>query len=202
MKRLLAALCLLASLTAGANDFLKALPEASARVEGYGNVDSVEARMATMPLLPAEGLWQMTDGGAIIALERYVDPTLPHQAQAGTFRLVMVKSPVRRVRPGTVIGYAVATAKSGLLEARLYTDFARESRLSIPRTFYLQLSTDGAVLTFKAKKNRLAVNPFKLLPYLYRNVVTLRQNTAPDDLNGAVRLFPPVVSSYFGPRYL
>lgn len=201
MRRLLFALSLIVTLTAAANDFLKSLPGASALVEGYADVDSVEARLAAMPLLPAEGLWQMTDGGAIIAVERYVEPTLPFQSQVSTFRLVMVKSPVRRVRPGTVIGYAVTTAKNGVLEARLYSDFARESRLSVPRTFYLQLSTDGSTLTFKAKKSRLAVNPFKLLPYLYRHAVTIRQNT-PDDLNGAVRLFPPMVSPRFGPRYL
>lgn len=201
MRPLILLLVIMATLPMAANDFLKALPESSAMMAGYDDVDSVTARMAALPLLPAEGVWQMTDGGAIIALERYVDPTLPLQSQWATFRLVMVKSPIRRVRPGTVIGHAVATAKCGVLEARLYTDFARESRLSVPRTFYLHLSADGSTLTFKAKKSRLAVNPFKLLPYLYRHTVTIRQNT-PDDLNGALRVFPPVVSANFGPRYL
>ncbi|MDE7143425.1 MAG: hypothetical protein K2N76_01345, partial [Muribaculaceae bacterium] len=98
-------------------------------------------------------------------------------------------------------GYAVATADRGVYEARIYTDFAVENRLGIPRTFTLHLADDGAALTFKTRKSRLTINLFRLLPYMYRNVVSLRENR-PDNLDGALRVYPPVASPRFGPRYL
>lgn len=187
--------------TAFGNDYLKTLPSMSTVVAGYADPDSVTARMSQAPLTPVEGLWQMLDGGATFAFERYADPTLPAAAQPACFRLVMVKAPGRLMRPGTVIGYAVATADRGVYEARIYTDFAVENRLGIPRTFTLHLADDGAALTFKPRKSRLTINLFRLLPYMYRNVVRLRENR-PDNLDGALRVYPPVASPRFGPRYL
>lgn len=191
----------LCGLAAPANDYLKALPGLSTVVDGYTDPDSVRARMASEPLVAAEGMWQMLDGGALFALERHIDPSLPLAAQPAGFRLVMVKAPGRLMRPGTVIGHAVATADPAVYEARIYTDFAVENRLSVPRTFTLHLSADGSTLTFKPRKSRLTVNLFRLLPYMYRNVVRLRDNR-PDNLDGAVRVYPETVSPRFGPRYL
>lgn len=194
-------LALLAAPAAMANDFLRALPAMSTVLTGYECADSVKARMAAQPLGAVEGLWQMLDGGALVALERHIDPSLPAMAQPGTYRLVMVKAPTRLVRPGTLLGHVCATAKPGVFEARIYTDFARESGLGVARTFYLHLAADGSVLTFKPQKSRLKVNPFALLPYMYRRVFRLQDNR-PDDLNGACRVFPPSSSPMFGPRYL
>lgn len=189
------------ALTARGNDYLKALPALSTVVDGYADSDSVTARMAESPLVPVEGMWQMLDGGATFALERHADPSLPMAAQPECFRLVMVRAPGRLLRPGTVIGYAVATADRGVYEARIYTDFAVENRLGVARTFTLHLAADGSVLTFKPRKSRVTVNLFRLLPYMYRNVVRLRDNR-PDNLDGAVRIYPYVASPRFGPRYL
>lgn len=189
------------ALTARGNDYLKALPALSTVVDGYVDPDSVTARMAESPLVPVEGMWQMLDGGATFALERHADLSLPMAAQPECFRLVMVRAPGRLLRPGTVIGYAVATADRGVYEARIYTDFAVENRLGVARTFTLHLAADGSVLTFKPRKSRVTVNLFRLLPYMYRNVVRLRDNR-PDNLDGAVRIYPYVASPRFGPRYL
>lgn len=189
------------ALTARGNDYLKALPALSTVVDGYVDPDSVTARMAESPLVPVEGMWQMLDGGATFALERHADPSLPMAAQPECFRLVMVRAPGRLLRPGTLIGYAVATADCGVYEARIYTDFAVENRLGVARTFTLHLAADGSVLTFKPRKSRVTVNLFRLLPYMYRNVVRLRDNR-PDNLDGAVRIYPYVASPRFGPRYL
>ncbi len=184
-----------------ANDFLRALPSVSAIVTGYADSDSVTARMRQAPLTPVEGLWQMLDGGALFALERHTDPALPASTQPGTYRLVMVKAPSRLIRPGTVIGHAVATTQADVLEARIYTDFALEHHLGLPRSFTLHLASDGAALTFKPRKSRFTINAFRLLPYMYRNVVRLRDNR-PDNLDGAIRVYPPVITPRFGPRYL
>lgn len=183
------------------DSFLKALPPCSTIEPGYGSADSVRARMASLPLTPVEGIWQMLDGGATVAVERYLSPDLPRDAQPGTYRMIMVKAPVRLVRPGTVIGHLKATARRGIYEARLYSDFARESGLSVPRTFYLHLAADGTTLTFKPRKSPLKINLFSLLPYMYRRMVRL-QDTRPDDLDGAIRIYPPVPAAGFGPRYL
>ncbi|MDE7387850.1 MAG: hypothetical protein K2M97_01215, partial [Muribaculaceae bacterium] len=204
MHRLTSALLLLAASFSGAqarDSFLNALPPCSTIAPGYSSADSVRTRMASLPLTPVEGIWQMLDGGAAVAVERYLSPDLPRDAQPGTYRMIMIKAPVRLVRPGTVIGHLKATARPGVYEARLYSDFARESGLSVPRTFYLHLATDGSTLTFKPRKSPIKFNLFSLLPYMYRRTVRI-QNTRPDDLDGAIRIYPPVPSAIFGPRYL
>lgn len=192
---------LLAAASAAANVFLDALPKTSTILSGYTNADSVKSRLRAAPLDAAEGMWQMLDGGAVFTLERHIDPKLPAASQTLTYRLVMVKAPSRLIRPGTVIGHAVATTQPNVLEAKIYTDFALENGLGIPKMFTLHLASNGSTLTFKPRKSRITVNLFRLLPYMYRHLVRLRDNR-PDNLDGAVRLYPPVVSSQFGPRYL
>lgn len=202
MRRLpILAIISLAAATAAANVFLDALPSNSVTLAGYSDADSVRLRLAEAPLAPVEGMWQMLDDGAVFTLERHTDPSLPTATQTPAYRLVMVKSPSRSIRPGTVIGHAVATAQADVYEAKIYTDFSLEHSLKLPKSFTLHLSADGSSLTFKPRKSKLTVNLFRLLPYMYRHVVRIRENR-PDNLDGAIRVYPTNISSRFGPRYL
>lgn len=172
---------------------------AASPLAGYSTVDSVIARLKELPLCPAEGIWQMAADGATFAIERAdSDPAEPLPRN---LRLTIIKSPLRRVRPGTLMGTARPTVKAGVYEASLSTRIADLGGLEIPRRFLLTVSPDGQTLTIEPFKSPLKFNLFRLLPYMYRGVVRLQQSR-PDGLDGAVRLYPPSATNPLTPIYL
>lgn len=188
---------LFAPLALMAQGWLSQLPAHGTRLDGYDTRQEVCRRMERLPLAPAEGLWQMAQSGAVFALERAdADPT---ETFPRRMRLVVVSSPVRRILPGTLMGHAVPTVKPDVYEARLFTDIAEAGRLAAPRTFLLRLNDQGNALTIEPVKRPFRVNLLRLLPYMYRSVVTPQQSR-PDDLDGALRLYPadrvPIVPVY------
>lgn len=198
MKRLLLLPVLVFALAASASDFLRSLPTVSTVLAGYNDVDSVACRLAALPLCPAEGVWQMTDGGATFAIER-AEPSTAHAP--ARMRMVMVRSPWRSIRPGTVLGHLEPTARPGVYEARIYSGFAQRTGLSLPRAFSLKLNDERTVMTFVPFKSPLKFNLFRLLPYMYRRVIEPQQSR-PDGLDGAVRIAPAADGHPLTPVYL
>lgn len=182
-----------------AADYLHSLPDASTVVEDlYDDVATVSARLSNLPLSVVEGVWQMVDDGAVFAIERDESPREPY-----AYQMVMIQSPSRHVRPGTVLGHVVATVKPGVYEARMYTDFAVRTGLNIPRRFLLKVSgNDDACLTISPEQSKFRFNLWRLLPYMYRNLVRINSSARPSDLDGAVRIYPPSASNPLVPRYL
>lgn len=181
------------ALTAAAGNFLDMLPPQSAVAPGYTTADSVRTRMAAMPLCPLEGLWRMAGDGALVAVESYCVPELPRSRQPSTFRMVMVKSPQRHIRPGTVIGHLVSTVRPGVYEARIYTAVAERTGLDIPGEFLLTLDDNGVRLTFSRRKVRVRLNLNVMLPYMFRSMVRVRRDPRPEGLDGAIKVFPASV---------
>lgn len=187
--------CLLLAPLSVRADYLHSLPDRSHVLEGYA--DSVQTRLSALPLCPAEGVWQMAGDGALFAIER----SCPSPSLApDEMRMVILRSPCRRVRPGTVLGHVVPTARPGVYQARLYTSFARRTGLNIPRSFTLEVKND--LLTFIPRRMPVKVNLLRLLPYMFRRVFTLQSSGAPENLNGAVRIFPARASHPLSPVYL
>lgn len=186
-----------AAMTARA-DFLRELPQMSTVVAGYGSADSVQTRLAQLPMSPVEGLWQTSADGSLFAIER-VGQTTDHAPRQ--LRLVMVRSDWRSIRPGTVFGHAVPTVKPGVYEARIYSNMGKTRGLNMPQKFTLTLDKEGRTVTFRRFKSPVKVNLFRLLPYLYRRVVTLQQSR-PDDLDGAVKVYPATAGHTHTPIYL
>lgn len=165
---------------------------------GYSTVDSVTSRMEQLPLCPAEGVWQMTADGAIFAVERVhasATETMPRE-----LRITVIRSPQRRVRPGSVMGTARPTVKPGVYEARLNTRIADIGGLELPRRFLLTLNQEGTTMTLEPYKSPLKVNLLRLIPYLYRTVRL--QNSRPQGLDGAVRIYPAPEVNPLTPVYL
>lgn len=198
MKRLILLPVLVFALAAVASDFLRSLPTVSTVLAGYNDVDSVAGRLAALPLCPAEGVWQMTDGGATFAIERAEPSTAYAPAR---LRMIMVRSPWRSIRPGTVLGHLEPTARPGVYEARIYSGFAQRTGLSLPRAFSLKLNDERTVMTLAPFKSPLKFNLFRLLPYMYRRVVEPQQSR-PDGLDGAVRIAPAADGHPLTPVYL
>ncbi len=165
---------------------------------GYSTVDSVVARLEQLPLCPVEGVWQMAGDGATFVVERETPSateTMPRQ-----LRLTIIRSPHRRVRPGSVMGTARPTVKPGVYEASLNTRIAELGGLELPRRFLLTLNADGTAMTMEPYKSPVKVNLFRLIPYLYR--VVRMQESRPRGLDGAVRVYPPAAVNPLTPVYL
>lgn len=172
---------------------------ASAEIRtGYSTVDSVAVRLDQWPLCPAEGVWQMAADGAVFAIERETPSateTMPRQ-----LRLTIIRSPHRRVRPGSVMGTARPTVKPGVYEATLNTRIAELGGLELPRRFLLTLNADGTALTIEPYRSPVKVNLLRLIPYLYR--VVRVQDSRPRGLDGAVRIYPAPAVNPLTPVYL
>ncbi|MDE7408237.1 MAG: hypothetical protein K2M76_07435, partial [Muribaculaceae bacterium] len=119
-------------------EFLKQLPERSYECPGCWLIDSVEARLDALPLRGAEGLWQMTGDGAIVAVVPVDRPMVP----TGSCMIVMVEAPARHPRPGMLVGYIVPTAKKGVYEMSMYTRLRSDLTLDRPRSFVMTVSSD------------------------------------------------------------
>ncbi len=191
-------MALVVSAASIAADFLGQLPGLSTVLPGYGAADSVEERLSRLPLCPAEGMWQMADGGALFVIERADDD--PGLAPA-RLRIVMIRSPWRSIRPGTVLGHAVPTPKPGVYEARMYSSMAQRTGLNLPRKFLLTLNSESNLLTIEPFRSPVKLNLLRLLPYLYRRIATL-QDSRPRGLDGAVRVFPVEARHPLSPVYL
>ncbi len=177
---------------------LTALCASAEVLPGYAEVDSVAARMAAWPLTPVEGVWEMAADGATFAIER-VNPS-DSEALPRQLRLVIISSPMRRVRPGSVMGTARPTVKPGVYEAQINTKISDLGALTIPRKFTLTVNEEGNALTIQPFKSPLKINLFRLIPYLYRAVRL--QDSRPEGLDGAVKIYPPQTVNPLTPVYL
>lgn len=166
------------------------LPSKSPRVWGYSTVDSVRQRMSTAPLLPLEGIWEMTADGAVVAIER--EPSATRQATA-TYRIVIVRSPDRSIPCGTLLGLGVDTSKPGQVECLLYTKSSC-GRLYSPAAFVLELGSNGRLGLYQYRRG-VRVNAWGLLPYMWRRTLGWRDER-PKGLDGMVRIFPFDPSNY------
>jgi hypothetical protein len=142
----------------------------------------------------------MTDDGAVIAIEQSA-PLNHTQSFAHGYRLVLIESPCRRIRPGTVMGYAVPTAKAGSYDASIYTTVDDSGLLRRARRFTLTLNDREQRLSFIKHKSDLRIDLWRLIPYLFR-VSIHTGSDRPHDLDGALRLFPESEATPINPRYL
>ncbi len=165
----------------------------------YYNRDSVEARLRSMPLHIIEGIWQFPSDGATIVIERSRHDG-PMTDDAVTYNMILLKSPMRSLLPGTEMGTLKPTAKRGAYSAVLYTDTDGGQRLLKPKNFTLTLNDDGH-LSFHKHGSSIKVSIWRLLPYVSRLGIRV-YNDKPRELNGCVRVFPMSKDGPIEPRYL
>lgn len=178
-------------------EFLKQLPERSHECPGCWLIDSVEARLDHLPLQGAEGLWQMTGDGAIVAILPADRPDAP----SGSCIMVMVEAPARHPRPGTLIGYMVPTAKQGVYELRMYTRLRADLTLDRQRSFLLTTTQGGNRFSLSTVKPKVRFNLWRMAPYMFRYSVHIRGDQR-DGLNGALRMYPEWEGASVKPVYL
>lgn len=196
---LLTTLLLLASLRAAARDLVRDLPSRSDVIAGYGDTDSLRRAMASRPLHRVEGIWQFPSDGATVAVERADTPRAADEAV--WYRMIVISSPCRSLRPGTLMGHIAPTAKDGVYAARIYTSGDGGPTLSRPKSMTLTL-TDDTHLTFREHSRTIHVNLWRLIPYMSRIGLRVGESDAPKDLHGCRRIYPRPNSGPAEPRYL
>lgn len=168
-------------------EYLAGVSECSVNMD----VTDADAYFDGKAMMPIEGVWRMSGSEGLFAV--VADP--------GTifFRLIVVESPDRNILPGTVMGACTAAGRADCYDARIYTS-GDTGILSKPKRFTVTLADDGRLIMVPVT-NKLKVNLWRFLPYMFRMTVT-RVNNRPDNLDGAVRVFPPAAASPLTPRYL
>lgn len=162
---------------------------------GYDDADSVAARIIASGAHPIEGIWQFPADGSLMAVERRPDPS-----GATVYRLVVVRSADRTVRPGTLIGLATPAGNGSTFDARISTGSDREQgRLSRGR-FTIRLDDEASRLAFSKARSEYYLDLTRLLPYMFRRTIRHRQPTVtPAQICVKISPAPPIPAT---PRYL
>ena len=189
-RMLRAAVCLIAAVV-GVSAAQARLPKLSPLPLQSYTIDSIKADMDARPLHHIEGIWMMTETSAKVAIE--LDNTAASGARtydAPAYRMVLISSPNRALRPGTLMGQIIPSAKEGVYQAEIYAS-AIGSRLSNPVKFTVELDKTDNRIVLTRHQNAFSVNLWRALPYMWRYVV--RKNQPAPTYHGCVRLYPPPV---------
>lgn len=156
------------------------------------NVINADAYFEGRGLTSIEGVWRMSGSEGMMAIV----------ADSGTIfqRIIVLESPDRNILPGTVMGVCTALGRNNSYDARIYTTESTSGILSKPKRFTVTLSDDGRLI-MEPITNKLKVNLWRFLPYMFRMSV-VRVNNRPDNLDGAVRVYPEAKDSPLTTRYL
>lgn len=176
-----------AAVTGGS--LIDAVPKKSEVITGY-ELPEVRQRLADLPLHIVEGIWEFASEGTLMAIERAESSARNAGSAATLYRMVVVKGADMALRPGTVMGYLSTTSKRGVYDARIFTSRNDDGTvLSSPKRYTISLSDDDSRLTIKEYGKTFVFNWWRLMPYMYRYVLSRRENRPPD-MEGCVRLFP------------
>lgn len=142
-------------------------------------------------LKPIEGVWRFSGSEGMFAI--VADPATIF------YKIIVVDSPDQNVLPGTVMGVCTEVGRQNHFDAQIFT--ADEMGvMSGTHRFTISLSDEGRLVIVPVV-NKLKFNLWRLLPYMFRHSVK-RVNNRPDNLDGAIRLYPPSETTPLSPRYL
>lgn len=191
----LAAALMIAALPAGYSPTPAPAPERPIPMEQMTD-SALTRRMAEGALHRVEGVWRFPADGGRVSVERVATTD-------GSVHYVMAVVAVgnRMLRPGTIIGHLWPTSKPDTFRARLYTSCnSADGTLSRPQNFTVTLAGEDSRLELRHVRKGVRLNWWRLLPYMFRFVLTPVDET-PRNLDGCVRELPePAIPA--NPRYL
>lgn len=161
--------------------------------DGYGTVNQAASHFSrTLPPTSIEGVWELTDNGTVIAVERAYEPL---KSGAGAYRIVYVVGPDSSLPHGSVIGYVTPGSTTKSYDARIYTHIECDDNgdiiVSKPQSFAMTI-TDDSRLELRHYRVGLKVNAWRLLPYMLGRVIS-KSDDRPRNLDGMVRIFPDIL---------
>lgn len=202
MRRCLSILfAILATITiARGADLAKHMPDRSPVLDGYNDIDSVRLAIDARGAAGIEGIWRLAGSQTLVTIEPATHPELSG-AGFDALQIVIISSPRKSMRPGTVLGYAVPTARAGYWEAEIYTSKVR-SLLQSHRRFTLHATDDDTHLSMTPVKSALRFNLRHSLHFLFRGSVSVGNRTHEEGFDGFIKEYPPVDGHPSRPIYL
>lgn len=134
---------------------------------------------------PLEGIWRIAGEKSLIGIR----PSGPDK-----FEIVSIDCEAPSVLPGTVMGYASATARPLTYDADIFTKVG-DGVLRKSDDFLITVSDDGNRFTMRHYKQGKSIRLWRFLPYLFRYSVS-SVNTRPEDIDGCIRVWPPAERPY------
>ena len=139
-------------------------------------------------LAPIEGVW-MTSAGAYIAISAN---------GINTYTMTILHSPDLSILPGTIMGSAHLSGKVGMYDASIFRNFTPDGKGHHSQQLAITVDVSTGMMRFDPYKQGWRINLRRLIPYLFR-VTVQREDTRPDGLEGAMRIFPPAPPSIQNP---
>ena len=146
-----------------------------------------------------DGIWKMAGSQTIVAIEPATHPSLSG-AGFEAYQIVILSSPRKSMRPGTVLGYATPTARPGYYDACIYTTKVR-ALLQKHLRFTLHMSDDRLHLSMTPVKSRLSFSLRHTLRFLFRAGVSIRNNDD-ESHDGFIKQYPEPEGKPQRPVYL
>lgn len=128
---------------------------------------------------PVEGIWRVAGEKSLIGIR----PSGPDR-----YELVSIDCEAPAVLPGTVIGYASATARPRTYDADIFTKIY-DGVLRKSSRFLISVSDDGNRFTLRQYRQGKTLRLWRLIPYLFRYSIS-SVDTRPEDLDGCIRVWP------------
>lgn len=190
IKHLILILAILVSQAGIARNLLQDLmPSHSPVLQGYHDIDSVKNCISQRPLNSIEGLWQLSGSQAIVVIEPTTSPQLSIPGSNITiYQIVIVTSPRKSVRPGTVLGYFTQSGRDHVYDSYLYTSRIR-SALKNYKRYTLSLSSDDHFIAMTPIKSRWHLSLRHSFNFLMRAYVSNNDVESPAP-EGLIKLFP------------
>ena len=107
---------------------------------------------------PVEGVWRVAGEKSLIGIR----PSGPDR-----YELVSIDCEAPAVLPGTVIGYATATARPRTYDADIFTKI-HDGVLRKSSRFLISVSDDGNRFTLRQYRRGKTIRLWRLIPYLFR----------------------------------
>lgn len=180
------------------SDLSRVIPSASPRLEGYDDLDSIVAAIDNRGVSGIEGLWLMSETQALVSIEPAASGAVNGRG-IHLYQIVLVSSPRKALRPGTVLGYLQPSGRAGAYEGRMYTGKYR-SLLQRHRPFVFNL-TDECHLTVKSVKSPFRFSLRHTFNFLFRGGVYLR-NIDDESTDGFIKQYPLPEGKPMQPVYL
>lgn len=172
--------------TRAENKIINELPTISEQIHNF-SIKMLKENIDKLNLHHIEGIWQFTSSGTEIAICRRDNTNYGSIHQAVSYNIILLYSPNRVLRPGTIMGIITPTPKQGEYDARIYTK-SIGSTLTIPKKFTLTLDDDDSALLFRQHRSKFSIKPLRLLPYLWRGAI--QQNIEIRSSVGCIRIHP------------
>ena len=115
--------------------------------------------------------------------------------------MIVVHTPDLGIAPGTVMGTARTSGKAGMYDASIFRSFTADGKGHRPQRLAITVDIATGMLRFDPYKQGWRVNLRRLIPYLFR-VTVQREDSRPDGLDGAMRVYPAPPPSIQNPIVL